>query len=86
MQSFSDATLRTVNEKSTIALRAGRIVNEGAKNHRWEAAKDTSSVAQFMPVRGVTNAFQFSVMSKNRWTATIIPASGKRVVYEMRAK
>lgn len=58
---------------------------EGGKS-RWEAAKITGAVAQFMPVRGATNSFQFNKMSKNRWTATIIPANGKRVVYEMRAK
>src|SRR5687768_4710928 len=49
--SFTDATLQTVSERGTISLRAGRIADEGGRR-RYEAAKVTSGVAQFVPVRG----------------------------------
>ena len=84
MNSFTDSTLRTVSEKTTYVLRNGRIVHESNKN-RWEAARFNGGTAQFVPVKGASNSFQFTRMSKDRWTATIIPSGGKkRTVYEMR--
>ncbi len=83
--SFTDATFRMASERATIALRDGRIYDESGKT-RYEAAKVTSGVAQFVPVRGASNSFQFTRMSRERWTATIYPAGGgkKKTVYEMK--
>jgi hypothetical protein len=88
MQSFTDGTLRTVSERNTIAIRNGRIYDESANGRtRYEAAKVTNAGIDFVPVRGATTSFQFTRMSKDRWTATIRPANGKKkTVYEMRRK
>lgn len=84
MQSFKDGTLRAVAEKTTYMLRNGRIAHESGRS-RWEAVRFSSSTAQFVPVKGATNSFHFTRVSKDKWTAAIIPAGGqKRTVYEMR--
>lgn len=81
--SFTDAELKHMSTRSVFALRNGRIYDESGKN-RWEAARINAGTAQFVPVRGATNSFQFTRISKDHWTATVIPATGKRLVYEMR--
>jgi hypothetical protein len=83
-ESFKDGTFQTVTERATFALRNGRIFEESAKS-RYEAVRFNAGVAQFIPVKGASNSFQFTRMSKDRWTATIIPNGGKKkTVYEMR--
>ena len=87
MTSFSDASLKTVSDRATIALRNGRIYDEGAGGKsRYEAARVKAGVVEFVPVRGANNSFRFTRMSKDKWTATLRAPSGKKTVYEMRRK
>jgi hypothetical protein len=83
-ESYRDASFRIVTDRATFALRNGRIIDESAKS-RYEAVRFNGGIAQFIPVKGASNSFQFTRLSKDRWTATIIPNGGrKKTVYEMR--
>jgi hypothetical protein len=83
----SDPELRTISERSTFALRNGRISNEAGRS-LWEASRIATGVVQFMPMHGASNAFQFNRISKDHWTATIVPlnSTAKHTVYEMKRK
>ena len=84
-QSFADGTMKTVTDRSTIALRNGRITNAGATSRYHAVALDATGVS-FVSARPGGNSFVFKRASKGKWLATIRSAGGKRTVYEMRPK
>ena len=84
-QSFSDAGMKTVTDRSTIALRKGRITSGGGTSRYDAVALDATGVS-FVSSKPGGNSFVFKRASKGKWLATIRSAGGKRTVYEMRPK
>ena len=86
--SFADSASAVPTDSGTIALRGGRIVDDG-ESGQWVASELTPTRINFVPEAGVTNSFAWERRSADEWVATLTsPATGNgeatETVYEMR--
>ena len=84
-QSFSDAGMKTVTDRSVIALRGGRVTNRGEGTLHNVVMLDATGVT-FAPTKPGSNAFTFRRATKGAWLAILKAPNGKRTIYEMKPK
>ena len=84
-QSFSDAGMKSVTDRSVIALRGGRVTNTGA-NSLYNAVMLDATGVTFAPAKPGSNTFTFKRATKGAWLAILKAPNGKRTIYEMKPK
>ena len=83
--SFTDASMTTISDRSTIALRNGRIT-QTSENARHNAVSIDARGITFIGAKPGQNSFNFRRAAKGAWLATLVVPGGKKTVYEMKPK
>ena len=84
-QTFSDETMKTVTDRSTISLRGGRIIHAG-EGSRYDAVMLDGTGVTFAPAKAGGNTFTFKRAARGAWLAILKSPAGKRTIYEMKPK
>lgn len=82
MHGFEDSAFRVPNDSATIVYRDSVVIDRGPKAE-WSATRLDAKGIDFAPMHGATNRFSWNRESADKWTAAILPAKGKSVVYRM---
>ena len=85
MRSFSDSTLRTATDSSSIEWRNGRVQSRSARS-TYVVVALTPTTVRFARPNATGGGHTFTRVSANEWTATLHPGSagGQPTVYRLR--